>query len=89
MSVDAHVHCGECFHEIATTIKCAGGKTKYVEVALGTQFAVAPGPQGPSLIPRPVPVCPACHERIVKQEQAAASKLIVPQVGAPKLRTGQ
>lgn len=88
MTVEAHVHCAECFRPIETKVKIAGGKTKDVPVNQGTQFVVVPGPQGMGVVPRIVPLCPECHEKINKQEKAA-SKLIVPQMGPPKLRPVQ
>ena len=82
MSLDPHVHCAECFAAIETKLKIAGGKTKNVEVHMGQQLVSIMGPQGPVFMPRPVPLCPACLERIKAEEKcaAAASKLIVPQV---------
>ena len=88
MTLEHHVHCGECGREIATKIKCAGGKTKDVEITAGTQFAVIPGPDGLSVLPRQVPLCPDCHERLVKQYEAAAaaSKIVVPRADSHSLR---
>jgi hypothetical protein len=91
MSLEPHIHCAECLSPIATKILCAGGKTKDVEIAEGTQLAVIPGPQGLGVVPRQVPLCPDCLKRLKKQEQeaAAASKLIVPQMNAGTLRRAQ
>lgn len=82
--IEPHVHCAECLKPIATKILCAHGKTKDVEIATGTQFSVIPGPQGLGVLPRPVPLCPDCLERLKKEEQeaAAASKIIVPKLDA-------
>lgn len=86
MTLEPHIHCAECFRQIETKIKIAGGKTKDVQIHQGTQFAVVPGPDGVGILPRLVPLCVECHESIAKQEKAA-SKLIVPQMHPPKLRT--
>ena len=85
MTIDAHVHCGECFRQIETTVKIAGGKTKDAKIGSGTQFVVVPRPDGMNIVPRMVPLCPDCHETINKQAKAA-SKLIVPSMNPPKIR---
>lgn len=81
--IEDHVHCAECFGPIATKLKIAGGKTKDVEIHMGQQLVPTMGPQGPGFMPRPVPLCPACLERIRGEEKraAVASKLIVPNAG--------
>ena len=80
--IDPHIHCAECQHPIATTIKCAGGKTKDVAVKAATQAHIRPGPQGPIVVPLQVPLCDECYARLEAAEKtASASRLIVPQIG--------
>ena len=81
--IDAHIHCAECFREIATQLKVAGGKTKDREIHVGMQMGLGMSAQGPAPVQRNVPLCDDCWEKIQKQEQAtrAASKLIVPGLG--------
>jgi hypothetical protein len=82
--IDPHVHCAECFREIPTTLKQAGGKTKDLQIHRGIQVAMVPTPEGLAPKPRPVPLCPTCAEVINKQAKAAASKILVPgQHGVP------
>jgi len=85
--IDAHIHCAECFREIATQLKVAGGKTKDREIKMGVQMTLGMTPQGPQAVQRGVPICDDCWDKIEKQEQAAraASKLIVPTLrGVPQ-----
>lgn len=79
--IDPHIHCGECSQPIATKIKCAGGKTKDVNVRYMQRPRVIPTPDGKlAVVPVNVPLCETCVERIQAQLQAqqAPSKLIVP-----------
>ncbi len=85
--IDAHIHCAECFREIATQIKVAGGKTKDREIHQGVTWQMVASPQGLMPIQRPVPLCDACFETIqsLAEARAAASKLIVPTLkGVPQ-----
>jgi len=79
MTLEPHIHCAECFRQILTEETDENGERVEVKVFGGTQFAVRPGPGGPQILPRPVPVCNDCHEKIERQE-SPTSKLIIPRI---------
>lgn len=83
MSLEPHVHCGECLREIATTVAGVDGAVEEAEIATGTQATIVMGPDGPSVVQRRVPLCASCFARI--SAQPAPGKLIVPQLRPPVL----
>lgn len=85
--LDEHVHCAACGRAIATHVKCRGGKSKPVAVALGAQQVLVPAPNGQiAKVARQVPLCGDCFDEIkdVEEKAQAASKLIVPGLSAVK-----
>ena len=76
MSLQPHVHCGECGREISATIPVRGGKSEPAQIHAGEQVAVGMTPQGPAFVQRPVPLCDECFERIATAEKP--SRLVVP-----------
>jgi hypothetical protein len=82
--IEPHIHCAECYQAMATKIKCAGGKTKDVEIHIMQRPRVVPAPDGRlAFLTVNVPLCQSCAERIEKafRDRERASKLIVPGLG--------
>ncbi len=75
MTLEPHIHCAECGCEIRTSVPERGGKTRPAEIHAGQQVAVVMTPQGPGFVPRPVPLCDECAERLAKAERP---RLVVP-----------
>jgi hypothetical protein len=76
MSLPPHVHCGECGREIAATVPEKGGKLRPAPIRAGQQLMPVMTPDGPAFVPRAVPLCDGCAERI--DAKATRSKLVVP-----------
>lgn len=76
MTLQPHLHCGECGREIAATVPVRGGKSEPAQIHAGQQAAVVMTPQGPAFVQRPVPLCDACFESIATAEKP--SRLVVP-----------
>ena len=72
-----HIHCAECFCQIETKTVNEEGVVEGAVVRAGVQFVPRPGPQGMNIVPRQVPICDGCFEKI-NTPPDPASKLVVP-----------
>lgn len=61
---DPHVHCGQCYREIALFKPGPVGAPIEVEVQTGEQLVFTHGSSGPEVRPRRVPLCEACVNRL-------------------------
>ncbi len=76
MTLQPHVHCGECGREIAATVPTRGGKSEPAQIRAGQQLMPVMTSDGPAFMPRQVPLCNECAERIDAQQKV--SRLVVP-----------
>lgn len=66
-----HIHCQECFHEIR----------EGEEAHTGQAVVWVPGASGLEPVPRPVPICQSCWQKIKADHiTQAVPKLIVPKL---------
>ena len=79
-AIAEHVHCRECQRAVPPDKAKHGGALTPI---------AAPNGQGIAFTMRPVPLCPACFQRIQENERkAAGSRLIVPQLKAQPTTAG-
>jgi len=81
---EPHVHCQQCYREIDLYRPGNLGEPIEVSVQTGEQLVLAPGPAGPEVRPRRVPLCDACVARI-----KVSQTLIIPTIKAVKQDNGK
>lgn len=77
--IEQHVHCADCLEAIPTKVKGEDGKEQSAAIHVGSQLAMVETPDGIRALPKPVPMCTPCFERLGQARLAQPKPtLIIP-----------